>query len=142
MMVRMGVLDRVRKWMTRAHDAKTATLVLGASGERAAELHLKSRGMKIIARNYRCPAGELDLIVADRGTIVFVEVKALASDEDADPVNKINPVKQRKLESVARYWLRTHGEPQAAYRFDAISVIMRDGQPEVRQIEEAFIPKR
>lgn len=138
----MGVLDRVRQWVSGAGGAKTATLALGSAGERAAERHLKSRGMKIVARNYKCPAGELDLICADDNTIVFVEVKTLMSDADADPENKINATKQRKLEAVARYWLRAHGEPEAAYRYDAISVVMNDGKPVVRHIEEAFVPGR
>ncbi len=137
----MSVLERVRNWLRGAQGAKTATLALGASGERAAGQYLKSRGMKIIARNYKCPAGELDLIAADEKTIVFVEVKTLKSDADADPENKINPVKQRKLETVARYWLKAHGEPEAAYRFDAISVVMDGGKPVVRHIEEAFVPR-
>jgi len=121
--------------------AKSATLALGAAGERAAEQHLNSLGFKIIARNYKCPAGELDLIAADRTTIVFVEVKTLRCDADADPENKINPTKQRKLETVARYWLKANGEPEAAYRFDAISVVMNGDSPQVRHIEEAFIPR-
>lgn len=138
----MGVLDRIRRWVGGTRPSTTATSVLGATGERTAERYLKSRGMQIVARNYKCPVGELDLIAADAKTIVFVEVKTLMSDADADPENKINPVKQRKLENVARYWLKAHGEPEAAYRFDAISVVMQDDKPVVRHIEEAFIPTR
>jgi len=137
----MGLIDSLRCWLSHAGRGSN-TAALGARGERAAEQYLKSRGMKIVARNYRCPAGELDLIAADKKTIVFVEVKTLMSDADADPENKINPTKQRKLETVARYWLMARGEPEAAYRFDAISVVMNDGKPTVRHIEEAFIPKR
>jgi len=51
-----------------------AKIILGKEGERVAELFLKSKGYKLVERNYRCAAGELDLIMLDRRVIVFVEV--------------------------------------------------------------------
>jgi len=140
--VSMGVIAAIRRWMKGRSDGGSDTLSLGAKGERAAEAYLKSRGIRVIARNYRCPAGELDLIGVDGETIVFYEVKSRRSDADADPEDNITPAKQRKLYSVARYWLKARGDPDAAYRFDALSVIIQDGKPIVRHIEEAFIPRR
>ncbi len=117
-------------------------LRVGQSGERAAAKYLRRAGVRIIARNYRCPAGELDLIGLDGWTIVFFEVKTLTSDRDADPEGHINPAKQRQLERVARYWLAAHKQPGAAYRFDAMSVVRPpNGQPIIRRIVEAFIPR-
>src|SRR5688500_16266262 len=52
-----------------------AKILLGREGERIAERFLKKKGYKLVERNYRCAAGELDLIVLDRHVIVFVEVK-------------------------------------------------------------------
>ena len=49
--------------------------VLGKEGERIAEQYLKQKGYRLVERNYRCAAGELDLIVLDRRVVVFVEVK-------------------------------------------------------------------
>jgi hypothetical protein len=49
--------------------------LLGKEGERLAEVYLKKKGYKLVERNYRCAAGELDLIVLDRRVVVFVEVK-------------------------------------------------------------------
>lgn len=140
-MLAMGLMERIRGWMSRGDKRKTATLSLGASGERAAESFLRERGVRIIARNYRCPVGELDLIGTEGETIVFYEVKSRRSAADADPEDNITPAKQRKMTAVARYWLKAHGEPEAAYRFDALSVIIQDGKPLVRHIEEAFIPR-
>lgn len=139
--VSMGVIDTLRRWMTGRSAEPASTLALGAMGERAAEQHLRARGVKIIARNYRCPAGELDLIGVDGDTIVFFEVKSRKSDAHADPEDNITPKKQRKLYNVARYWLKANAEPDAAYRFDALSVVIHDGKPVVRHIEEAFIPR-
>lgn len=115
---------------------------LGASGERAAEKFLRAAGYRILARNYTCPVGELDLICLDGRTIVFVEVKTRASDDRADPEENITPAKMRKLTQVARAWLAAHREPDCPCRFDAVSVVLGpDASPTCRHIIEAFIPK-
>lgn len=115
---------------------------LGAVGEAAAERFLRSQGYRILARNYACPVGELDLICHHDETIVFVEVKTLADDQAGDPEEHINPAKQRQLLRVARAWLSAHRNPDCAYRFDAVSVVVSgDRAPTVRHIVEAFIPR-
>ncbi len=120
----------------------TNTKQLGAIGEQAALRYLRSLGHKILANNFTCPAGELDLITFHNGVVVFVEVKALASDLHADPEGHITPAKQRKLRQVAEYWLSRHRHPECAYRFDAVSVIVPEtGDPVIRHIPEAFIPR-
>lgn len=116
---------------------------LGAAGEKAAEKYLRSQGYRILARNYACPVGELDLICYHDRCIVFVEVKTLASSDAGDPEDRITPAKQRQLARVARAWLAAHREPDCAYRFDAVSVVMSaEGVPGIRHILEAFIPDR
>ena len=114
---------------------------LGNAGEKAAIRYLKRQGYKILARNYICPAGEIDVVCFDGDAIVFVEVKTRRHDSDADPEANINAYKRRKLEQVARQWLRAHREPDCGYRFDAVSVLFPvSGKPSVRHIEEAFLP--
>ncbi|MFO0973274.1 MAG: YraN family protein [Phycisphaerae bacterium] len=99
-------------------------------------------GLRLIERNFRCPAGEIDLICDDHGTIVFVEVKTRRTDSAADPEVNIGTTKQAKLAQVARAWLARHGEPQRAYRMDAVSVVMPSrGKAQVRHIREAFVPR-
>lgn len=116
---------------------------LGTAGEKAAIRHLKRKGYKILARNYVCPAGEIDVICYDRDSIVFVEVKTRRHDCDADPEENIGAHKRRKLEEVARQWISAHREPDCGYRFDAVSVLIPlSGQPLVRHVEEAFLPRR
>ncbi len=111
-------------------------------GEQAAQQFLRAAGHTILARNFACPLGELDIITRDGDTIVFVEVKSLASDRHDDPESHITPTKQRKLRQVAEFWLKHHRHPECAYRFDAVSVVIVDGcQPVVRHIPEAFIPR-
>lgn len=115
---------------------------LGAAGEKAARDFLRRAGFKILEANFRCPQGEIDLIALDGETIVFVEVKTLAADHAADPEDKIDYYKQRKLTQVARAWLTKQRFPERAYRFDAVAVVLAAGNaPQIRHIEESFIPK-
>lgn len=116
---------------------------LGKRGEETARKHLQRNGYKILARNYSCPVGEIDLIGYKDGCIVFVEVKTRAEDAAGDPEENITPGKRRRLERAAQAWLAFHGQPECAYRFDAVSVILpADGEPRVRHIVEAFVPAR
>jgi|CXWL01.1.fsa_nt_gi putative endonuclease len=117
---------------------------LGAQGEKLAADHLARSGYRILARNYVCPAGEIDLICHGDGAIVFVEVKSLEHDRAGDPEERITPAKQRKIELAARHWLAEHRQPDCAYRFDAVSVIIPvdENPPRIRHIVEAFIPRR
>jgi putative endonuclease len=114
---------------------------VGAAGELAARRFLQRGGYRILDRNWRCPHGELDLVALCGEMVVFVEVKTRRSRDAADPEVNIGPAKQRKLLSVARAWLNKHGYPDRAYRFDSVSVVLGDaGAPEIRHIEEAFVP--
>jgi putative endonuclease len=102
---------------------------------------LKKAGHTILARNFVCPGGEIDIISFHDGCIVFVEVKTLSQDAHADPEEHITPAKQRQLVRVAEHWLAAKRRPNCAYRFDALSVIVpARGQPRVRHIVEAFVP--
>ena len=83
---------------------------LGAAGERAAADFLRRHGYALLARNYRCPGGEVDVIALERGAVVFVEVKARADLERA--LEAVTPEKRRRLNRAVRVWLSAH--PQAA----------------------------
>jgi putative endonuclease len=114
---------------------------LGKAGEKAACRFLKSSGYHILARNFGCPVGEIDLICRDAESIVFVEVKTRADDAAADPETNITPAKQRRMERAAKVWLARHHWPDCAYRFDAVSVIIPSTrEAKVRHIREAFLP--
>jgi putative endonuclease len=116
---------------------------LGNEGEQAACEFLQREGYRILARNYTCSAGELDIIAFRDNCIVFVEVKTRAEDDAADPEENITRSKQRQLERVARAWLARKGEPECTYRFDALSVVLPpDGEPRIRHIIDAFEPSR
>lgn len=78
-------------------SAETATQALGRYGEQLAEQHLTAAGMVVLARNWRCPQGELDLVVRDvDGTVVFVEVKTRAGTGFGEPAEAVGRVKARR----------------------------------------------
>jgi putative endonuclease len=93
----------------------------GLSGESVAAWFLRLQGYRILARRYRTPAGEVD-IVARRGTcLVFVEVKARAAVSTA--LEAITPRQQRRVAAAARSWVARHpGDAALTLRFDAIFV--------------------
>lgn len=110
---------------------------LGRDGEDIAATHLESQGWRIIERNWRCPAGELDIIAWDEGaqTLVFVEVKSRSSVAFGQPVEAITWRKLAKLRELATLWLRVTEPRVRTIRLDAIGVLMpRGGSPELTHL--------
>ena len=91
----------------------------GAAAETLAAEFLVRRGVEIIARNYRCRGGEIDLIARDRDMLVFVEVRLRSNAAFGGAAESITAAKRRRLARAAGYYLATLGrEPPC--RFDAI----------------------
>jgi len=103
---------------------------LGRVGERLALEHLERLGYRLIARNHRTRFGELDLIVCDDATIVFVEVKARRDGAVAGALESVPPRKQRQVRGMAAAWLveATDRPRSRDLRFDVVAVTVdRDG---------------
>ena len=97
---------------------------IGALAEERAALFLQARGMQILARNYRCRQGEIDLIARDGRYLVFVEVKYRSSACCADPLSVVNRAKQRKICRVADYFRFTQKVPDdVPVRYDVIGIL-------------------
>jgi putative endonuclease len=111
---------------------------LGARGEQLAADWYAAQGYSVVARNWRCREGELDLVVARDGELVFCEVKTRSSDRFGVPAEAVTPAKQRRLRVLAARYLAEHADPPAlrrrGIRFDVASVMA--GKIEV--IEAAF----
>ena len=107
---------------------------LGAQAEARAAQLLQRKGYRIVARNWCCRGGELDLVCDDRGTLVFVEVRARASADHGTPFETVGDVKRRRLVHAARMYLATRVEGEVACRFDVVA-IMGDA---VEHLEDAF----
>lgn len=108
---------------------------VGVAGEAAAAAWYEARGGVVLARNWRCREGELDLVVlVPGGTVAFCEVKARSSLAFGSPLEAVTPAKQAQVRSLARRWLASSGGRPAAVRFDVAGVL--GGSVEV--IEDAF----
>ena len=111
---------------------------LGDRGENAAAKYLRNLGYRIIARNFRCDVGEIDIIARDGKTLVFVEVKTRAYD-DPTPEEQVNPTKQHQITKAAKFYLSRYGFPQPPARFDVVAVIWPTGHaPIIRHTTDAF----
>lgn len=91
-------------------------------GESLAEKHLKARGCKILAQNYRARRGEIDIIVRDGDFTVFVEVKTRRSLRFGVPQAAVTWQKQRQICKVALAYLQAHNLLDAPCRFDVIAI--------------------
>ena len=112
---------------------------LARRGERLAAAALKAAGCRILARNYRCPAGEADLIGLAGQTLVFAEVKTRSDDSFAVPESAVDRRKQQQYRRVARYYLGRVQRDDLAVRFDILAVLIRPGEkPQVRHLVDAF----
>ena len=117
---------------------KKAKILLGREGERIAERFLKKKGYKLVERNYRCAAGELDLIVLDQRVIVFVEVKTRTGMGYGTPLEAVEARKQQKMIYAAQFFLNAKKLSQREARFDVIGISWPGTEPQVEHIENAF----
>jgi putative endonuclease len=111
-----------------------ARRALGASGEAAVADWYSEHGYEVVARNWRCRAGELDLIVRRGRTFVFCEVKTRSSDAFGAPVEAITRDKQVRLRHLAARWLEDAPLRPTEIRFDVASVLAG----EIEVLEGAF----
>ena len=94
----------------------------GKRGENIAASWLTSRGYHIVARNWRRPCGELDLVAEREGEIIAIEVKTRRGDAMGAPEEAVTPAKQRKLVATLQTYLMERGSEQAPCRIDVIAV--------------------
>lgn len=105
--------------MTRA----TSTVARGRAVEVAAERWLQARGLRTIERNFRRPGGEIDLVMQDGTSLVFVEVRFRARGSLVSPLETITPTKQQRIVRTAGAFLQAHPRYAALpCRFDALAV--------------------
>ena len=96
---------------------------LGAHGERLAERHLTAQGMVVLDRNWRCPAGEIDLVARDGDVLVICEVKTRTSDRFGAPLEAVTARKAARLRRLAAAWLREHRLQVLDVRIDLVGVL-------------------
>ena len=94
----------------------------GHAAEKAAVALLRSKGYEILATNYRCAPGELDIVAMDGTELVFVEVRSRASGRFGDAMDAVGPRKQRQVAKVAQAYLSRERPRFESSRFDVVAV--------------------
>lgn len=112
---------------------------LGKLGEELAVNYLTGKGYKILERNWRNIHKEVDIIAMDGPDLVIVEVKTRQSDEYGDPDLAVTKRKQRMLIAAANAYI-TRNKLDVETRFDIVSIILKDSEPVIEHIEDAFLP--
>ncbi|KGK90611.1 hypothetical protein DP73_07840 [Desulfosporosinus sp. HMP52] len=109
---------------------------LGKSGEEFASRFVTESGLRIIARNYRCPKGEMDIIARDGEVLVFIEVRTRRSSFRGWGEESITPRKVQRIQTVASYYLLQQGYPNwPSIRFDVIAIRWIGDMPEINWIK-------
>ena len=100
------------------NQAQPEHLQQGEAAEKIAATFLQQQGLTLLEKNFRCKYGEIDLIMREGKTLVFVEVRLRSNNNFGGAAMSITPAKQQKLSRTAELYLQTHGN--CACRFDAI----------------------
>jgi putative endonuclease len=107
-----------------ADPERVAAFNTGVSAETRAAALLIAKGYRILARRFRSPSGEIDIVARKRNLIAFVEVKARATLDDA--AYAVTPRQQRRIVDAAQAWLMTHPEhAEFDMRFDVMLIAPR-----------------
>jgi putative endonuclease len=118
--------------------AVVTTAPIGPRGEEAAADAFRRRGYRIVARNWRCRLGEIDLVVERGGVLVFCEVKSRRGGAFGGGYEAVTARKRAKLRALAEAFLQDAGSRPQAIRFDVASVMMRGVRSAVELFEDAF----
>jgi putative endonuclease len=115
-------------------------MLRGAAAEELAAQYLQVRGLKILARNLRCKAGELDLVCLDDGVLSIVEVRQRGSAEFGGALASVTWTKQRKIIRAAQFFLRREKHWKGlSLRFDVLAIEgLPDGAHRIDWVKDAF----
>lgn len=110
---------------------------LGAYGEALAARRLvEGEGMVLLDRNWRCPAGEIDLVLRDGRTLVICEVKTRSSSAFGSPLESVDAGKASRLRRLAALWIAAHGVRVRDVRIDLVGVLLQPrGLPTVDHVQ-------
>lgn len=110
--------------------------IKGRCGEEMAAQYLIKKGYIILERNYATDVGEIDIIAAGDGYLVFVEVKERLNENYGYPAEAVGFYKQRKISQVASQYIRQYRKFDASVRFDVVEVYLEEKI--INHIENAF----
>lgn len=110
-------------------------MLFGYWGEEVAVKYLKNRGYEILGRNFRCRAGEIDIIARDGSVQVFIEVKSRKRVDYGLPCEAINYTKKQHILKTAAYYNMLHRSFNQEIRIDSIEILVKGGQAYIRHLK-------
>ncbi len=115
---------------------------LGERGEDAAVAFLERSGVTIVERNWRCPAGEIDIVALEGETLVLCEVKARKTASKGSPEDAVTPAKQRRYARLAAAYVQAANIEPVSVRFDVITIlVIAEDRALLRHYRAAFVPE-
>ena len=140
------IVARFSRWLncpcrlTEPDGKQRGRTWLGDYGERVAADWLRSKGCRILARNFKGPhKGEVDIVARDGKLLLFVEVKTRQERTKIRPLDAVNKAKQTLIERGANAWLKRLGTRDLPWRFDVIEVYVEEGvKPRINRVRDAF----
>ena len=121
--------------MSTSKSSSDAGKSTGQKAERRACHHLEKHGLHLKEANFCCKLGEIDLIMWDQDTLVFVEVRYRSSAIYGSPLESVTPTKQKKIKASARYYLQKHRlDEHYPVRFDIVAITAN----ELQWVKHAF----
>ena len=133
-----AVFERIAGWMAGVPRRPGGPRGTGWDWERAAEKALVDAGYRILDRNFRAAAGELDLVAEENGVVCFVEVKGRGGLKFGSPEEAITAEKQRRIFRSAQMWLRRRRRLGARCRFDVVSILEGADGRRIDLLRDAF----
>lgn len=113
---------------------------LGSQGEDYALQVLRAAGLNILARNYRCPKGEMDIIAEEMGQLIFVEVRTRSSGFRGWGEESITSTKKQRLKAIASYYILEQGYKEwPSVRFDVLAIRWVMPKPEHNWLREVLV---
>ncbi len=112
-------------------------VALGAAAEDLALCYLEAQGLTLVMRNFRCRAGELDLIMREGEYLVFVEVRSRRYARYGTPAESVTRAKRQKLLCAAACYLQRQ-RLDLPCRFDVVAILQPGGEPQIEWIRDAF----
>jgi putative endonuclease len=106
----------------KGEGRQAARQALGAFGERLAAAHLEAKGYRIVERNYRRREGEIDIVAARGGCLVFVEVRTRRGEEQGSAVESVSPAKGARLAALAEAYCQERADLPPDRRIDVVAV--------------------
>lgn len=100
----------------------------GERGEALAARYLETQGLTVLSKNWRCPEGELDLVLTDGTTLVVCEVKTRTTDNYGPPAEAVDEAKAARIRRLTRRWRADHGVSHVPTRYDVVSILWPPGE--------------